>query len=145
VATWRRNALVTAAISALPKDDAVAFSHFFDAMMDRTYHWPLWAAAYIASGGCSDDSFSDFRAALISRGREAFEKALADPESLADEDFDEDEWFYESYLYAVDDGVRAAVGHLVERNQPHPAEPSGVAWSEDEVHERYPRLSARFS
>lgn len=137
--------LIEAAVSALPKADAMTFSHLFDSMMDRAYSWPLWAAAYIVSGGCSDDSFSDFRASLISRGRNAFENALANPGSLADEEFDEDNWFYESYQYAVTDGVQAAVGHTVDRDQPHPAEPSGDEWSEEEVYDLYPQLSAKFS
>lgn len=27
----------------------------------RAYRWDLWAAAHLALGGCSDDSFEDFR------------------------------------------------------------------------------------
>ena len=76
-------------IPALSKDDALEFARHFDAMMDKAYDWPLWGAAYVINGGCSDDTFTDFRAALISRGRQAFERALSDPDSLADEDFDE--------------------------------------------------------
>src|SRR5260370_38479863 len=82
-------------ISALSKDGALEFGRLFDAMMDKAYHWPLWGAAYVIHGGCSDDTFSDFRASLISRGRLAFEHALSDPDTLADEDFSESNWFYE--------------------------------------------------
>ena len=76
-------------ISALSKDEALEFAQHFDAMMDKAYDWPLWGAAYVINGGCSDDTFSDFRAALISRGRQAFERALSDPDSLADEAFED--------------------------------------------------------
>ena len=95
-------------IAKLPKEEAEAFSHLFDAMMDKAYAWPLWGAAYVIHGGCGDDTFSDFRASLISRGRRAFEMALSDPDALADEVFDENEWFYEGYQYAVSEGVEAA-------------------------------------
>jgi hypothetical protein len=71
-------------ISALSKDAALEFGRLFDAMMDKAYHWPLWGAAYAIHGGCGDDSFMDFRASLISRGRQAFERALSDPDTLAD-------------------------------------------------------------
>ncbi len=49
---------------------------------------------------------------LISRRRQAYESAISNPESLADEGFDEDAWFYEGYQYAVADGVEAAVGSV---------------------------------
>ena len=137
--------LIKATLSKLPKDDARAFSAFFDAMMDRAYSWSLWGAAYVIHGGCSDDTFSDFRASLISRGRTAFESALTDPESLATEDFDEDAWFYEGYQYAVTDGVKAAVGSVVNRGSPHPDEPSGQAWEEDKVYDHYPQLAEKFA
>jgi hypothetical protein len=35
------------------------------------------------NGGCSDDSFDDFRAWLMSQGRRRFEYALKDPDTLA--------------------------------------------------------------
>jgi diguanylate cyclase (GGDEF)-like protein len=74
-----------ATISALSKEGALEFGRLFDTMMDRAYHWPLWGAAYVIHGGCSDDTFSDSRASLISRGRLAFERALSNPDMLADE------------------------------------------------------------
>ncbi len=113
--------------------------------MDRAYSWPLWAAAYIIHGGCSDDSFSDFRASLISRGRRSFESAVADPESLVDEESDEDTLFYEGYEYAVTDGIEASAGFVPDRHKPHPENPSGKEWEEDKVYELFPKLSAKFA
>jgi hypothetical protein len=137
--------LIKGLISQLSKVDAKAFANIFDSMMDRAYSWPLWGAAYVINGGCGDDTFTDFRASLISRGREAFERALSDPESLSTEDFDEEAWFYEGYQYAVTDGVEAAVGSVVNRENPHPNEPSGTAWAEDKVYDLYPQLSEKFA
>jgi hypothetical protein len=136
---------VKAAVASLPKEDAIGFARLFDEMMDRSYSWPLWAAAYIIYGGCSDDAFSDFRASLISRGRRAFESAIANPESLADEEADEESWFYEGYQYAVSDGVEAAAGFVPDRDKPHPEDPSGQEWEEDKVYELFPRLSEKFA
>ena len=129
-------------IAALSKDDALEFAQHFDAMMDRAYCWPLWGAAYVINGGCSDDTFADFRASLISRGRQAFERALPDPDSLADEDFEESDWFYEGYQYAVTDGVEAVAGSRPQRSAP--AQPSGTEWQEDKVYDLFPKLSAKF-
>lgn len=129
-------------ISALSKDEALEFAQHFDAMMDEAYDWPLWGAAYVINGGCGDDTFSDFRAALISRGRQVFERALADPDSLADEDFEESDGFYEGYQYAVTDGVEAVAGSPPQRSAP--AQPSGTEWQEDKVYDLFPKLAAKF-
>ena len=139
----RKCDLVRQRISSLPAAEAVEFAKCFDAMMAKAYSHPLWGAAYVINGGCGDDTFADFRASLISRGRQAFERALADPESLADEPFSGDDWFYEGYQYAVTDGVEA-VGAQPPQGQ-MPDEPTGVAWREDELDALFPRLSARFA
>lgn len=131
------------ALSRLPPKDALRFSEIFDATMNRAYTWPLWGAAYVINGGCGDDTFMDFRSALISRGRAAFEKALVDPDSLADEDLDEEQFFYEGYQYAVTEGVEQAAGRVVMKT-PTPGEPSGEAWDEATVGERFPRLRAKY-
>jgi hypothetical protein len=136
---------VKTSIASLSKEDAIVFSHLFDEMMDKAYSWPLWAAAYIINGGCSDDSFSDFRASLISRGRQSYESAIANPELLVDEESDEDTLFYEGYQYAVNDGVEASAGFVPDRNKPHPENPSGKEWEEDKVYELFPKLSAKFA
>jgi hypothetical protein len=129
-------------IAVLSKDEALEFAQHFDSMMDKAYNWPLWGAAYVINGGCSDDSFTDFRSSLISRGRQAFERALADPDSLAGEDFDESEWFYEGYQYAVTDGVEAVAGSRPPRTAQ--TEPSGKDWQEDQVYKLFPKLAAKF-
>ncbi len=132
-------------LAQLSADEAKAFSAHFDTMMDRAYSWALWGAAYVINGGCSDDTFNDFRSALISRGREAFEAALADPDSLAGQEIDEDAWFYEGVQYAVSDGLSDALGERPPRQNPHPDEPAGQPWDEDELDTLYPRLAEQFS
>ena len=129
-------------ISPLSKVDAIEFAQIFDAMMGKAYSFPLWGAAYVINGGCSDDTFDDFCSSLISRGRQAFERALSNPDALADEDFSESDWFYEGYQYAVTDGVEAVAGHRPQRSMPD--QPAGVAWQEDELGALFPKLSAKF-
>ena len=57
----------------------------------RANDWQLWAAAYLALGGMGEDSFLDFRSWLISHGRGTFERVLADPDSLVELSWDDDE------------------------------------------------------
>ena len=51
----------------LDSASAAAFQAMFVQMMHRAYAWNLWGAANVIHGGCGDDTFSDFRASLISR------------------------------------------------------------------------------
>ncbi|MFD7263520.1 DUF4240 domain-containing protein [Streptomyces sp. NPDC059874] len=52
-------------------------------LLSESYRAPLWAAAYVINGGCSDDGFDYFRGWLLTQGQAAYEAALADPDSLA--------------------------------------------------------------
>lgn len=131
-------------IAELDKAEALAFSYLFDDMMDKAYSWPLWGAAYIINGGCGDDTFTDFRASLISRGQAVYEKVVSNPESLADESYDEEAWFYEGYQYAVGDGVEAATGFVPPRHNLYPQSPSGEEWTEEQVYQLFPKLSEKF-
>jgi hypothetical protein len=114
----RKHQLIKAAISRLSSDEALDFYQIFNRMMDAAFTWPLWGAAYVLNGGCGDDSFIDFRASLISGGRAMFDKAVADPDSLADEDIDIDSWFRERFQYAITDGVKAKIGRRPSRASP---------------------------
>jgi hypothetical protein len=136
----RKCEVLKAEIGKLSKNEARDFAVRFDTMMDRAYSHKLWGAANVIHGGCSDDTFNDFRSSLISRGRACFERAIADPDSLADEEFDATAWFYEGYQYAVTAGVKALAG--LRPGRQHPDRPSGE--DEDDLQERFPRLSAKF-
>ncbi|MFE3493421.1 DUF4240 domain-containing protein [Streptomyces sp. NPDC059175] len=53
-------------------------------LMADSYQNPLWAAAYVVNGGCSDDGFDYFRGWLIAQGRTIYERVVADPDTLAE-------------------------------------------------------------
>lgn len=57
---------------------------WFDQAHRRAYRWDLWAAGYLIQDSMSDDGFTDFRSWLIAHGRTAYERALADPDTLAE-------------------------------------------------------------
>ncbi|WP_257233953.1 DUF4240 domain-containing protein [Streptomyces sp. JV178] len=52
-------------------------------LLGTSYRAPLWAAAFTINGGCSDDGFDYVRGWLVLQGHEVFERAVADPDSLA--------------------------------------------------------------
>jgi hypothetical protein len=69
---------------ALPAEEVAGFQWLFRRMIERS-DCPNVEAAWDIIDGCgADDGYHDFRCWLISRGRAAFEAALADPDSLAD-------------------------------------------------------------
>jgi uncharacterized protein DUF4240 len=74
----------TALLAARPPAEIVAAQQVFWDLMAASYRAPLWAAAYVINGGCSDDAFEYFRCWLIAQGREAFERVVADPDTLAE-------------------------------------------------------------
>ena len=75
-------ALLKQELARLPENDAADFARHFDEKMDRAFDWSLWGAAYVINGGCSDDTFSDFRASLISRGPQGLRsRARRNPDS----------------------------------------------------------------
>jgi hypothetical protein len=116
--------------------------------MARAYTWDLWAAAYVINGGCSDDGFEYFRAWLISRGSDTFEKALADPDSLASlRGLEPDECELESLLYVAAEAYEeAAESELPESKVKRPSKPAGKRWSEegDDLAKRVPKLWKKF-
>ena len=122
------------------------FRAHFDECDRRAFDWGLWGAAYIIHGGCGDDSFSDFRSTLISHGREIFERALVDPDSLADLPLTEETACYEGYAYVVTEPEEKISRESAPSGTPFPSEPSGKAWDEDDdkmLAQRFPRLHSK--
>lgn len=70
-------------LNKLGAEEVASFQKHFEDIFDKADAWNLWGAAYLIGGGCSDDGFIDFRYALISMGKSIYEKAIADPDSLA--------------------------------------------------------------
>ncbi|WP_151484212.1 DUF4240 domain-containing protein [Streptomyces albicerus] len=106
-------------LAAFSREEILAYQERFDEVHDALYRWDVWAAAYLIGGGCSDDSFMDFRAGLIALGRDWYERAAASPDALAahpavraaatatDRD---DRLFYEDVNYAAGDAFSRLTG-----------------------------------
>ncbi|MEU5878917.1 DUF4240 domain-containing protein [Spirillospora sp. NPDC047279] len=77
-------AAVTRTLTTRPLPEIIAAQQTLWDLLSDSYRNPLWAAAYLINGGCSDDGFDYFRGWLITQGQEVHERAVADPDSLAD-------------------------------------------------------------
>jgi hypothetical protein len=71
-------------LTDLPPEMVVAFENHVRRRIVQLHREDVWGAAYLIKGGCTDDAFDGFRGWLIGKGREVFEKALENPDSLAD-------------------------------------------------------------
>ena len=142
----RKCELLKEELSRLESNELCDFINHFDSADAAAYTWPLWGAAYVMHGGCSDDSFSDFRATLISQGREVYERALNDPESLVELDFDDEEDVcYEGFQYVKNDVAEEKLGEIPKRKASFPDDPTGLEWDEDSLEQLFPKLSAKYS
>lgn len=144
---------LTTRLAKLKPAEIIDFEHWWGVLKREAYHWNLWGAAYIINGGCSDDGFTDFRTWLILLGRDVFQAALANPDSLAALKVEEDTascecypamsaWFAATGKKDDYDGWSAANKAQYPKREPEPD--LGEGWDfddEDEMRKRYPRLS----
>jgi Protein of unknown function (DUF4240) len=144
-----------AMLRELTLEEIISFEVAFRQYLNRAYSWDLWGAAYVIHGGCSDDGFEYFRRWLVSRGRAAYEAALADPDSLAQLDAPpgpDDVWEFELIYYVALEVFKEKGGEGDVRNYseleagPPRVRPSGEPFEESEEHlaRRYPKLWQRF-
>ncbi|MGW6444490.1 DUF4240 domain-containing protein [Lentzea sp. NPDC055074] len=76
-------AAATTLLAERPPAEIVATQQVLWEVLTASYQNPLWAAAYLVNGGCSDDGFDYFRGWLVTQGEETYTAVLADPDSLA--------------------------------------------------------------
>lgn len=144
------------ALRKLSVDEIASFEMAFRRHLNAAYTWDLWGAAYVIHSGCSDDGFEYFRRWLVSRGRDAYESALVDPDCLAQRDgqpgFREIWWFEEIYYVAADVfEEKGGEGDVRDYSDPEAGafggpDPTGVRFEEDDAHlaRRYPKLWQQF-
>ena len=166
------DALTAVLVERLSPDEILGFAGVADEVSEAAYAWPVWGAAYLIEGGCSDDGFMDFRDGLVLAGRDVFTRTVTDPDSLAEHPVvlgmggEGDGWFgYESLDSLVGEAWTRATGRDDEEyyaareaasssrdgedsEERSSADPSGESWDfddEDENRRRLPRLAALFA
>lgn len=141
-------ALLETKLSDSRRSEVVRFQHFLNDIMVRACHWDLIGAACFFGCGQSDDGFQDFRAWLISQGRETFERVLTDPECLSEFPYQEspvDEWRFEQ-LHLLPGEIG---GEEDDDDWPYlcdPKNPSGdpTELTKEALAVRFPKLWAKF-
>ena len=120
------------------------FAEIFQQKLNQSYTWELWAIAYMAFGGCSDDGFECFRGWLISEGKVVFDKMVQNPEIIVELGIAPDQ--LESILYVAEEVFSELTNDELELTEPNLTEPSGVEWAESEkaLKKRFPKAYAFF-
>ena len=144
-------------LGKLSKEEILEFDFIFRQKHEEAYTWDIWAAAYTMQGGCSDDGFIEFRAWLVYRGKEVFEKTLKNSDSLAElgrEKLEESEESEDFYFLTADayEEIPGVEGLDVEEDPNFkPVEfkelPAGKDWDEenlDELRARNPEIFKLF-
>ena len=89
-------------IEKLTPKQIIGFRLRTDKLLYDTYNSEMWCAGYIMNGGCSDDGFEYFRNWVISRGRETYNKAKENSDSLISECINGEEYYdFESFWYVA--------------------------------------------
>lgn len=148
-----QSARLSQLLGSYSPEEIEVFAAELDRLKDGAYSWDLWGAAYVIMGGCSDDGFADFRSWLISNGREFFEAASKEPETLA-ELIPQSTTVapeYEEFAYIAAETWAAKTGRSFSEmprttTQAYVDGPTGEPFEEDEasLSERYPALWRRF-
>lgn len=154
------------ALATLPLDEIADFAQIQDGLEWQAYREDLWTACRLINGGFgSDDTFLYFRDWLLVQGRETWDAALHDPDTLADvaaaraiTATDEDLADCERFLYVSGEAWKRITGkeygledELDQRGfEPHrdsPVEAAGEPIDFDDraqVHAAMPRLTEIF-
>ncbi|HEY4642770.1 MAG TPA: DUF4240 domain-containing protein [Thermoanaerobaculia bacterium] len=134
-------------LSRFSPEEVIGFRDAFDERLAEAFRWDFWGVAYILGEGCSDDYFEYFRRWLVSMGRDVFDEAMRNPESIesAASRGDVEDIFFEDITHVADDVYRRKTGRdMPESAVPFPDEPKGQRWrTDDDLRAMFPALSQR--
>jgi hypothetical protein len=155
----RQAALLIERLVQLPLSAVIEFQRTLEAVHAESFRADLWDAAAVITQWeshddffCSEDSFFMFRGWLVAQGRQVYDAAITDPDSLADypELGDDLPWGEVLWGVAMDaytertgeemPGLAGWPGELIDDG----ASPWRSVHGKRELQRRYPRLWARF-
>ena len=131
---------VTDQLEAFNASQIKRFQTLLEARLDEANHWDLWALAFVAQDGCSDDAFEGFRAWLVLQGRRLFELALHDIRAVFDEVPTGPQTSAEALLMAAPVAFATRAGKAMKIARRSTSRLKGQPWDENELSRRYPEL-----
>ncbi len=93
-------------LGKLSREDILLFHYIFTKKLSEACTFPLLAANFVISSYVSDDGFKEFRSWLVGQGRNRFENAVANPETITD-------WLDKKDIDEIDGNTLLSVAHDV--------------------------------
>lgn len=133
-------------LEPLSEEDLLEFDRLLSERLAESFRRDLWAVAYLAKGGCSDDGFEYFRRWLVAQGRKYFEASLADPAHAASSIHSDDDAEFESLAYLAAQVYESKTGKpdFYDRAVRVEQVLTGQPWTEDDLPRLYPRLARKY-
>jgi len=142
-------------LSYLEESKIIEFEYRFREALSKSARYNIMAAAKIVNDYVSDDSFLYFRCRLIAEGKELFNKAIENPEVIANSNIQELEFGGEEMLYITDQAFIKKFGEDSEKELPRDIafkylnydegeEIKGENWKEEELPFKYPEMWNRY-
>lgn len=98
-------------IEKLTPKEIIGFRLRTDYLLYHTYNSEMWCAGYLMNGGCSDDCFEYFRCWVISKGRDTYYNAKANPDNLISKVEEGAEFYeFESFWYVALEAFKRKTG-----------------------------------
>jgi hypothetical protein len=146
--TGSQSSLLVEKLSKLPARSILDFAAVLKRFDKRLYSWNVWGAASVIQPGCDSACFRDFRRYVMWQGRDAYTKALTNPDSLAPLVQDANNGDWENADNPAPDAYTSATGgHYPGDQHDLSGAPSGKAFNKNDraaLRKRYPRLAAKF-
>lgn len=121
--------------------DIKRFGALYAANMRKLYHWNVWALAYAANGGCSDDGFEAFRTWLILQADpDLLDFAVSDPAAAARQVPPDADWPDGPCVWMIEEAYLQREGSPMELPMIDLEKPKGRKWAEDELARIHPEL-----
>jgi len=144
----KQQQLLATELHKLSPTDIIRFENRFCFYKDKSNTWELWGAIYLIHGGCSDDSFNDFREWVIGQGKDFYFTTIADPETLVEVDtnrIEGSEW--EGLGYVAATVFEKVTGQEIPHSNREYSETTGQEWDEesDDLKKMFPKLYAKYS
>lgn len=124
----------------LEKFELENFIRSFSSKVYSLENWDVWAVAWISRDtdgdfGCGDDAFYTFRTSIVLHGKELYELALKEPDSLSDHGFIGDFKRLDSLSHSPITAYNTKYGTLpFSPYEPEVCEPmKGYEWNEGEL------------
>jgi hypothetical protein len=117
----------------------VTFTHTFDQKHCSLNRWDVWGAGYVIAGGMGDDSFHYFKSWILGKGKECYDTAMTNPDSLAKFVEDPDECDNELLEYVMVELLeQRGIEDLRSGNTDNA--PAGTQWEEGDLEKLFPQL-----